>query len=88
MKRTIKIHKDRTGTSLFREMASLRIRNKELELQQKKFERGISALNHHMDETIARILRGHANEIKYFESVIEMISKDKIVCHRFTDFKT
>ncbi len=70
MKRTIKKNKDRTGTSLFREMATLNIRNKELELQHKNFERGISALNHHMDETIARIQRGHANEIKYFESVI------------------
>ena len=79
MKRTIKKHKDRTGTSLFREMASLRIRNKELELQQKKFEGGISALNHHMDETIARIQRGHANEVRFLENVIEMISKDKIV---------
>ena len=88
MKRTTKTHKDRTGKSLFREMASLRIRNKELELQQKKFERGISALNHHMDETIARIQRGHANEVRFLESVIEMISKDKIVCRRFTDFKT
>ena len=83
MKRTIKIHKDRTGTSLFREMASLRIRNKELESEQKKFERGISALNQHMDETIARIQRGHTNEIRFLESVIEMISKDEIVCHRF-----
>ena len=83
MKRTTKTHKDRTGTSLFREMASLRIRNKELELQHKNFERGISALNHHMDETIARIQRCHTNEIRFLESVIEMISKDKIVCHRF-----
>ena len=87
MKRTTIKHKDRTGKSFFREMATLNIRNKELELQHKNFERGISALNHHMDETIARIQRGHANEIKYFESFIEMISKEKIVCHRFTDFK-